>query len=458
MKPTLAELVRHSPLPAGDRDDELSLPSSFETVPGSALHRVWVLGRLEAHLAFAYLAWWLRSWTVSADRRTRELADVNVRAALRVLGSMAYLRGAVMKIGQALALYPDILPAEFSEILSALHFQAPPMHWSVVREVLRDELGDDPESVFATIETHPIAAASLGQVHLARLKDGALVCVKVQYPSIARTIDADVNALVALAMPLRLGRSWENLNRQLVEVRELLTREADYESEADFLERARAMFDERDGIAVPRVLREYSTRRVLTMEYLPGPHLDEFLASDPSQAERDRFGTLMYRAHFRMYYRGRMCYADPHPGNFVFMADGRLGVIDFGSVRSYSDDDLDILKVGERSIDSDAGFEEMLRVVIGPDLSEEEVALVHGFHDWILAPLRTETFDFSDPGHLRVGLHWAAEAVRRRFLRNHPVNVSLTRSLFGVRSMLHRMGARVRVRQIHDEEARALVA
>ena len=153
-----------------------------------------------------------------------------------------------------------------------------------------------------------------------------------------------------------------------------------------------------------------------------------------------------------------MCYADPHPGNFVFMADGRLGVLDFGAVRMYSDADLDILKAGERSIDSDAGFEDMIRIVIGPDLSAEEVALVRGFHDWIVAPLKSDMFDFGDPGHLRTGMHWAGEALRRRFLRNHPVNVSLTRSLFGVRSILHRLGARVRVRQIHDDEVRALPA
>jgi aarF domain-containing kinase len=458
MKPTLAELVRQYPLPAADRDEELTLPAPFDTVPTSALHRVWVLGRLEAHLAFGYFAWWLRGWTVSADRRTRELAELNVRAALRVLGTMAYLRGAVMKIGQMLALYPDIVPSEFAEVLAALHFQAPPMHWPVVREVLRDELGDDPESVFATIETHPIAAASLGQVHLARLHDGALVCVKVQYPSIARTIDADLNALLALSMPLRLGRSWENLNRQLVEIRDLLTREADYRSEADFLERARALFEPADGITVPRVFREYSTRRVLTMEYLPGPHLDEFLASEPSQAERDRFGNLMYLALFRMYYRGRMCYADPHPGNFVFMADGRLGVIDFGSMRAYTDDDLDLLRLAERSLEGAAGFDEMVRVMIGTDVSSEELALVRGMHDWIVAPIRTETFDFGDPGHLRTGLHWITEAARQRLLRSHPVNVSLGRALFGVRSVLFRTGARVRVRQIHDEEARALTA
>ena len=211
--------------------------------------------------------------------------------------------------------------------------KAPPMHWAaLLREMVRNELGDDPENVFAWFDTHAFAAASLGQVHRARLKSGEEVAVKIQYPGIARAIREDFRNFFLALLPGRLNKDWQNTKDQFHDLRARLERETDYVAEAAVQEKVRALFREDDGIVVPRVYPQYSTARVLTMEFLDGVHIDKFMARNPSQEERNEFAAKIVRAWSRMLYTGRLSHADLHPGNFLFLDDGRLGLIDFGFV------------------------------------------------------------------------------------------------------------------------------
>jgi predicted unusual protein kinase regulating ubiquinone biosynthesis (AarF/ABC1/UbiB family) len=146
------------------------------------------------------------------------------------------------------------------------------------------------------------------------------VAVKIQYPGISRTIRADVRNLLALMTPLRVTRDWENGKEQLEELARALETETDYEQEARTLEKARSLFHEDDGVIVPHVYAEYSTRRVLTMEFVKGMHIHEFLAGRPSQELRNHFGEKMMLAWYRMLFSGRMNYIDWHPGNFLLAA------------------------------------------------------------------------------------------------------------------------------------------
>jgi predicted unusual protein kinase regulating ubiquinone biosynthesis (AarF/ABC1/UbiB family) len=220
--------------------------------------------------------------------------ETNLRLALKTLHRLGYLRGAMVKVGQAAANFPGMLPREIAETLEKLHFEAPPMYYSLIREMLSNELKGDPAEVFASFEQEAFAAASLGQVHRATLKSGEKVAVKIQYPGIARTIDADFRNLAALLFPLRLGSGWESIQGSFEEIRSMLEQEVDYEREADNLRQVAALFQPEDGILVPRVYPEYSTKKVLTTAYLPGLHLKDFLATDPSQESRNAFGRLRH--------------------------------------------------------------------------------------------------------------------------------------------------------------------
>ena len=146
---------------------------SLRPAPVGRWRRMGLLATLQAKIGAAYLFYWIRGWFAGAGEKERLVAEAHWKAAARLLDSMSYLRGAVMKVGQTLANFPDIAPQPFVETLERLHFDAPPMHWSLLREMVHNELGDDPERLFASFETRAFAAASLGQVHRATLKNGA---------------------------------------------------------------------------------------------------------------------------------------------------------------------------------------------------------------------------------------------------------------------------------------------
>jgi len=183
----------------------LAMKLAQRRVPVGSLARLWSLGSMNAKVALAYVAYWLRSSYQTTDERQRSLNEAHLTAAIRLLGGMSYLRGAIMKVGQTLAAYPKILPQEFVEALGKLHFDAPPMHFALLREQVRNELGADPEDLFASFEPTAFAAASLGQVHRATLKTGERVAVKIQYPAIDRTIRADLRNLMAFLNAIDLG-------------------------------------------------------------------------------------------------------------------------------------------------------------------------------------------------------------------------------------------------------------
>jgi predicted unusual protein kinase regulating ubiquinone biosynthesis (AarF/ABC1/UbiB family) len=465
----LAELLAALPAAEDEPEQRLDVAQlerlfgrlSRRRVPLGALQRLGTLGALQAQIFLAYSAWWVRSWFRSAERNEQALAETHLRVALQLLGGMGYLRGAVMKVGQALANLPGVVPDEIVDTLEHLHFQAPPMHFALLREHVRNELGGEPEEVFAEFDTRAFAAASLGQVHRARLKSGAEVAVKVQYPGIGTSIRSDFRNLFALMLPLRASKDWDNLQAQLEDLRRVLEWETDYEQEAEFGRRARALFREDDRILVPRVYGEHTTHRILTADLLGGAHVHEFLAGKPAQELRDRFGALIVRAWYRLFFAGRMNYADLHPGNFLFGSDGRLGLIDFGCVRPFSDREWELMRQSMRAVDGSR--EEVVRamkrsVALAEDapIDPEHLRLLERLADWSWRPVRHRgAFDFGDGGVLREGVEVFREMTRKRWTRGEPLCVFIARTNFGLFSMLYRLQARVDMRAIGREEARS---
>jgi aarF domain-containing kinase len=463
--PTVAALMNALPEPgvdpAGTEMPASLAGPSLRPLPVGRLRRLGLLGTLQAKIAAAYLFYWVRGWFANADQRERMLAETHWRTAARVLDSMAYLRGAMLKIGQMLGNFPDIFPAEFVETLEQLHFQAPPMHWSLLREMVYNELGDDPENVFASFERRALAAASLGQVHRARLKTGVEAAVKVQYPGIARTIREDFANLLLFMLPSRLSANWENTREQFDDLRVRIGQETDYRREAATLQKVGSLFRDEDGIVVPRVYLEHSTGRVLTMERLGGVHLDQFLASNPSQELRDAFAEKMLRAWYRMLYAGRLLYVDLHPGNFLFMADGRLGVIDFGCMIDIDDALWDSFRKNDRPMttgrreDRVAVLKEASMIRDDP-ADAERLRLAEEYTDWSWhARASGRPFDFGDEADFRRGIDLFVAMARRRYTRGHRSEPMMTRGRFAVRAMLYRLRANVNVAPIAEEEVGA---
>ncbi len=251
----------------------------------------------------------------------------------KLVATLGDLKGAAMKFGQAVSMEPDLLTPEVRTVLSRLQNEAPPMAYAQVAEVIEEELGAPPDALFASFDESPMAAASLGQVHRATLQDGRVVAVKVQYPGIATALNSDLDTLGALVKTVARASRGLDGTAYYKELRTELLLETDYEREAAlcraFAEAVRPLAD----LKVPEVIPTRSARRVLTLEYLPGPTLKSFIASGPNAAERARVSRQLLRAIYGPFLRTGEIHADPHPGNFLVMPDGRMGLLDFGSVK-----------------------------------------------------------------------------------------------------------------------------
>jgi predicted unusual protein kinase regulating ubiquinone biosynthesis (AarF/ABC1/UbiB family) len=466
MPPSIAELLRAFP-----EDAEIVEPMSLSTtlaavshrpVPVGRWRRLRLLGTLQAKIGAAYLMYWLRGWFQTAEQKQRLLAETHWRTALRLLDSMGYMRGAVMKVGQTLANFPDIVPSQFVDTLDRLYFEAPPMHWPLLCEMVHNELGDDPENVFASFDKQAFAAASLGQVHRARLKTGEEVAVKIQYPGIARTIRDDFRNFFFFMLPGRLNKDWEYAKNQFDDLRRRLEQETDYEAEAATLAKMRPLFRDDEGILIPRVYPQYSTTRVLTMERLGGVHLQEYLARNPSQDERDEFARKIVRAWYRMQYVGRVLYSDFHPGNFLFMDDGRLGVIDFGFMLTFDDELWSVMRNLDRAFttgrreDRIAAVKEWSPAITDDPADADFLRLAEETADWEMrARYHGGPFDFGDEADFRRGIDLFSEAVRKRYSKNRPGTLVICRQHMGWRSILYRLKAKIDIRGIAEEEVKA---
>ena len=465
MKTNLSELLASLPMEETNEDilDSAQAREQLQAifadlasrpVPVYSLHRLWTMGELSTQVALAYAGLWIRGLFADSEAKQRQIAETNVRVALKMIHRLGYLRGAAVKLGQALGSLPELLPDQVVSTLDMLHAQAPPMHFSLLREVVKSELGKDPSDLFASFDKEPFAAASIGQVHRATLKSGEDVAVKIQYPGIGRAIQADLRNLMALIFPMRLTQFGESVKGYCEAMRDMLTQEIDYVQEARNMREARALFTSEDGIVVPRVFDEYSANRILTTEYLPGRDLNSFLASNPSQVKRDDFGRKISQAWFRMYF-ANVSHSDPHSGNYVFMHDGRLGLLDFGCIQRFSDEGLRVNRIGERFIDKQASLEDVLREhghAESDIASESYLAPLRRHYAWLHAPVnQTGPFDFSNTEFFKEGIDATREIVEKRYAAP-PMFFYVFRSIFGLRVLSWRLKCRVDVGALRAEE------
>jgi predicted unusual protein kinase regulating ubiquinone biosynthesis (AarF/ABC1/UbiB family) len=286
-------------------------------------------GRVGISIAGERAADLVRSGQAREVRRTENL----VRNAVRVVETLGEMKGAAMKVGQMLSLHVGLLPAEVAEVLRNLQGNAPRVPPEVMRYEIEGSLGAPIEELFAEFEEEAFAAASIGQVHRARLHDGRPVAVKVQYPLIREVVEADLKNLKTLLKALFsmvFDADFEPLWR---EMRDILLEELDYEHEAENMRAMRSLHEGVAEVVIPEVVDELSSSRVLTMEYLEGAKADEACSERYPQALRDRWGVALFELELRGLFEHRLLHADPNLANFSFLDDGRIIVYDFGCLK-----------------------------------------------------------------------------------------------------------------------------
>jgi len=313
-----------------------------KTITSGRARRAIKMGGLASQVGSSYLWTSLRKPFLEAADYEREMLSTHLKNARRIVESSKQLRGAFMKLIQMLSTRNDLLPVEAIDILKTTQSSVPPMDYKLISKQLRHELGKPPEQIFASFETEAFAAASLGQVHRARLKNGEEVAVKIQYPGVAETVEHDLSNLKLLlrAMQRVVGdvmRQPIDTKNIYAELEERLREELDYISEArNVTEFGRLLADEPD-VMVPRVIKELTTHRVLTMTYLDGYRLSDIFGEHADLELRTWVARKYYRLIWRQILEFGALHTDPQPGNYLVTYHPHLGILDFGSVRHFTD-------------------------------------------------------------------------------------------------------------------------
>lgn len=300
------------------------------------LQRSGRIALLSARNMLRYASVKVRGRFVGAHRRAEMDSKFASRAADDFAVELGNMKGVMMKAGQLVSFIMEALPDEAQQSLSSLFADAPPMPPEIARRVLIAELGSTPEKVFLDWQDEPIAAASVGQVHRAVLRDGRVAAVKVQYPGVGDAIDADLNNAQAMYSMLSMFALKGLDTRALVdELRDRMGDELDYEIEARNQTEFADYYRDHPFISVPAVVPRYSTRRVITTEWVDGLSWNDFMAKADAGA-RQRAGESIWRfAQHSVYFHGSFN-GDPHPGNYRFQPDGSVTFLDFGLVKRWS--------------------------------------------------------------------------------------------------------------------------
>lgn len=296
------------------------------------LTRLAATGWMLAKVTLSYRLWVLRKRLMAEPQRSVARDAVHLRNARRYLHTSLRHGGAFLKLGQLLSARSDMLPAPWVDTLSQLQDQALPEPFKVIRQVLANELGSAME-LFASFEETPLASASIGQVHRARLTDGTEVAVKIQRPGLEAIINLDITTLRWFLASIRSLLPSGDLDTITGEIRRAILAELDYTEEARWMTKARALLDDKAGIEVPRTLPQLCTSRVLTTEFVHADKLTTALAKRHAAADQEGLSQILERlldAYFCQVLRGGFFQADPHPGNLLVTADNTVVMLDFG--------------------------------------------------------------------------------------------------------------------------------
>jgi predicted unusual protein kinase regulating ubiquinone biosynthesis (AarF/ABC1/UbiB family) len=380
--------------------------------------------------------------------------DLDRENAEDLLKTFTQLRGSALKLAQTISLDTINFSKSFVEIMQNAQYNVPPMSGPLAVQVFKKSIGKSPEEVFDKFSVKAIRAASLGQVHEA-WKDGQKLAVKIQYPGIADSIKSDMRLFRTFA-PKITKIPLEELEPFIQEMEEKFLEEADYRRELQNSLSFSQLCAGIAGLRFPKYYPELCGDKVLTMEWLDGLHLNEYLATNPPYKEKQRFGQLIWDFYSFQIHELRQVNADPHPGNFLFRADGTLGVIDFGCTKRLPDDLYqNYFALGDPSIYEpsqrerlDAIFE---KLAIYRPTDDEETRdymrdLYSRFAQVLSTPYRLGRMDFAQTDFFNALNAVGEEIARTRELRGLRDFLFLNRTFLGLFNFFHRLGVELDTR------------
>ena len=428
------------------------------------LSRSAIAGMAVARASLAHLGHKAQSLTRDAAQEAQARAAHEGELGRILFAALNQLKGTALKASQLLSMELGFLPEGMRRELARAHYQVTPLNRALVVKVLRQEFGHEfsqhPSALFQQFEPHAFAAASLGQVHAATLPNGDAVAVKLQYPGMAASIGSDMRMLQSLLKTVG-GHSdalpkAHIIERVMQDIQGKLAEELDYVHEAQALQWF-AQHLTLPGLVIPQPVMNRTTRHVLTMQRLQGQHLAEWLQTQPSQAERDHYGQLLFDTFMHCVFVLHRLQADPHPGNYVFMPAGQLGLLDFGCTRildpGFCEGMSTLWSTLLHSPVDTASLQQSYQALglISTEMSANDfcIQLLPALADmqaWQILPFMAPVYDFSQhpaypatpPEHQRLAVN---------FLQAIPPDMPyFDRAYLGLTQLLKTLGAHVRTR------------
>ena len=379
--------------------------------------------------------------------------ELNLDNATDIYNSLSELKGSALKVAQMLSMDNNILPKAYVDQFSLSLYNAPPLSGPLIVRTFTRYFGKTPFQIFDEFNISSTNAASIGQVHQASL-EGKKLAVKIQYPGVGDSISSDLKMVKPFAFRL-LGMSQKELEVYMSEVEERLLEETDY-----YLEIKRSIeFSEAckniPNLIFPTYFPDLSSKRIITMDWLEGLHMKEFLKTNPSQEICNQVGQALWDFYNFQQHELRAVHADPHPGNFLITPDGKLGVIDFGCIKEMPADfyepffSMTSTNMLQDKIKTISTFREleMIRKDDSPAQIEFFYQVYKEMIELFALPYMSQTFDFSKKEYFD-NLYNYGERIARmpEFKQARGVKhfIYVNRTNFGLYNMLHELGAMVR--------------
>jgi len=392
---------------------------------------------------------------VNKNTSREELDEANAKD---IYDTLSNLKGSALKVAQMLSMDRGILPAAFSDQFSQAQHKAPPLSGPLIVKTFKQYLDRSPQELFDHFEMKATHAASIGQVHKA-VKNGETLAVKIQYPGVGDSVVSDLNMVRPVARQM-FGWKDQDLSVYFEEVKARLIEETDYELELNRSMEISEQCKDLPNLVFAQYYPEYSAERIITMSWLQGHHLDDFLALNPNQEVRNSIGQALWDFYNYQIHQLRQMHADAHPGNYLFREDGSVAILDFGCVKvipeQFYDNYFAMLKPGILQDEGELYKSLVAAQIIFEEDSEDEKKLYMDIArealEMVLTPFHREEFDFSEEAYFDRIYAYGEKMGRSPVIRNTRVprgdadGIYLNRTYFGLFSILNKLGAKVKTR------------
>lgn len=371
---------------------------TIDYIPTSKIERATKLVQTGAKVGVNYLKYYGEKM-VNSDLTRDKLNEDNAED---IYDGLKSLKGSALKVAQMLSMDKSFLPQAYVEKFSLSQFSVPPLSAPLVLKTFKTNLGKTPYEIFDEFNPNSVNAASIGQVHVA-VKDGKKLAVKIQYPGVANSISSDLALVKPIAIRM-FNLQGKDSDKYFKEVEDKLIEETNYLLELKQSQEVVEACKKIENLVFPNYYSEYSSEKIITMDWMTGIHLSEFTSKNDNQEITDKIGQALWDFYMYQIHILKKVHADPHPGNFLVNDENQLVALDFGCMKQIPNDFYTpyFELINKEVIDDKALFKQKLfeLEILRTDDSKEEVEyFTQMFYDLLslfTTPFQTETFDFSD--------------------------------------------------------------